>query len=316
MTNETSPCDLRGWARRTGLLVAATLVLSLSVGTGAHADGGLPGDAIGVVEGAVQQVQPVVETVQPTAPQPVPEVVEQVVEQVVEPTVAQVQETLGAVPGADRAAEPVTEVVDGIVRRPDEAAEEPAAKHVDPVRPAQAPAAPQDPVAAQAPAAPQDPVAAQALGAGWSDRHPLRRRLRPSRRTRSRFDRRAARRRGRGNAALRPPSPRDGAVRLAATPRRTRRAERRSHRVEPDTRTHAAVGRQHPASLEPGSVGRPHPGGGGPAPPGELGAPRPDARHLERGQGPVGAPPRVAHGCRPGDGSDASRGASRLTCPP
>ncbi len=126
MTNETSPCDLRGWARRTGLLVAATLVLSLSVGPGAHADGGLPGDAIGVVEGAVQQVQPVVETVQPTAPQPVPEVVEQVVEQVVEPTVAQVQETLEAVPGADRAAEPVTEAVDGIVRRPDEATEEPA----------------------------------------------------------------------------------------------------------------------------------------------------------------------------------------------
>lgn len=150
MTKETSSCDLRGWVRRTGLLAAATLVLSLSVEPGAHADGGLPGDAVGVVEGAVQQVQPVVETVQSTAPQPVPEVVAQVTEQVVEPTVAQVQETLEAVPGGDRAGEPVTEVVEVIVRRSDEAAEEPTTGHVDPVRSARAPAAPQDPGAAQA----------------------------------------------------------------------------------------------------------------------------------------------------------------------
>ena len=165
MTNQTSLVLLPRWARRAGVLAAATLVLSLSCGAGAHADGGLLDDVTEVAGGATQQGQPVVEAVQSAVAQPVPEVVQPVVEQVVEPTVSQVEQALGAVPGADDGAEPVVEEVKEVGRGPQAPAEAPAAGDGGPVQSGQAPAAPQAPAASEAPV----PVPSGPLGGGSSD---------------------------------------------------------------------------------------------------------------------------------------------------
>ena len=166
MTMQLHPLLLRRWVGRGVVLAAATIVLSLSAGPGAHAgDSGLLGDVTEVVGGATQPVvQPAVEAVQSAVPQPVQEAVEPAVASVVEPAASQVEQAVTAVPGADKAAEPVVKVVEPVVHpaesradggaddradgRADEPAEQPAGEPatgiVDPVDgSAQAPAASQ-----------------------------------------------------------------------------------------------------------------------------------------------------------------------------
>ncbi|MBD3925613.1 hypothetical protein IEZ26_13335 [Nocardioides cavernae] len=166
MTKQLHPLPLRRWVGRGVVLVAATVVLALSAGTGAHAgDAGPLGDVTEGLGGAIQPVvQSAVEAVQSAVPQPVQEAVEPAVENVVEPAASDVEQAVTSLPGAGKAAEPAVKVVEPVVRPADDRADggdgrgaggragepveqpagEPATGTVDPVDgPAQTPAAAQ-----------------------------------------------------------------------------------------------------------------------------------------------------------------------------
>lgn len=124
MTKQVHPLPLRRWVGRGVVLSAATIVLSLSAGPGAHAgDAGLLGDVTEGVGGATQpDLQPAVGAVQSAVPQPVQEAVEPAVENVVVPAASHVEQAVTSVPGADKAAGPAVKVVEPVVRQADDRA--------------------------------------------------------------------------------------------------------------------------------------------------------------------------------------------------